>query len=143
MRVTMSGGQAYPPLLTEVRHALLVLGSVKLTEDVSATVPVLTLYEESFQSEVLSLDSSGRINSYLLNYQVSYSLVGNDGNALLPRQSVKLQREFTFDRLNVLATEKQREFLQEEMRRDAAQQILRRLASLNFPRPDSAHAAQP
>lgn len=143
MRVTMSGGQAYPPLLTEVRHALLVLGSVRLTEDISATVPVLTLYGESFQNEVLSLDSSGRINSYLLNYQATYSLAGSDGKALLPTQSVKLQRELSFDRLNVLASEKQGEFLQAEMRRDAAQQILRRLASLNFPKPDSTHAAQP
>jgi len=143
MRVTMSGGQAYPPLLMEVRHALLVLGSVKLTEDVSASVPVLTLYSESFQNEVLSLDSSGRINSYLLNYRATYSLAGSDGKALLPMQAVKLQRELSFDRLNVLASEKQGEFLQSEMRRDAAQQILRRLASLNFSKPDTARATQP
>ncbi|MDH4134528.1 MAG: LPS assembly lipoprotein LptE [Gammaproteobacteria bacterium] len=143
MRVTMSGGQAYPPLLTEVRRALLVLGSVRLTEDVSAAVPVLTLYSEVFQNEVLSLDSSGRINSYLLNYRASYSLADGKGNTLLPKQSVKLQREFSFDRLNVIATEKQGEFLQTEMRRDAAQQILRQLASLNLAKPDTARAAQP
>lgn len=129
LRVTM-GGASYPPLLVEVRNALLALGNVRLTDDVSASVPVLQLHAESSASQVLAIDSSGRISAYLLNYRVDYSLVGTDGKPLLPRQSVKLQREYGFDRLNVIATEKQSEFLQSEMRRDVAQQILRRLASL-------------
>jgi outer membrane lipopolysaccharide assembly protein LptE/RlpB len=54
-----------------------------------------------------------------------------------------LQREYSFDRLNVIATEKQSELLQTEMRRDAAQQILRRLASLNFAHRANGNASQP
>lgn len=129
LRVTMGGG--YPPLLVEVRNALLQLGTVRLTDDVAAPVPVLQLHGERSLSRVLSIDASGRISAYLLDYRVDFTLAGADGKPLLPRQSVKLQREYTFDRLNVLATEKQSEFLQTEMRRDAAQQIVRRLASLN------------
>jgi len=135
LRVTM-GGVGYPPLLVEVRNALLALGNVRLTDDVSASVPVLQLHRESSVSQVLAIDSSGRISAYLLNYRVDYSLVGADKKPLLQNQSVKLQREYGFDRLNVLASEKQSEFLQNEMRRDVAQQILRRLARF-----DSASAA--
>ena len=127
LRVTM-GGAGYPPLLVEVRNALLALGNVRLTDDVSASVPVLQLHRESSVSQVLAIDSSGRISAYLLNYRVDYSLVSADKKPLLQNQSVKLQREYDFDRLNVLASEKQSEFLQGEMRRDVAQQILRRLA---------------
>jgi len=127
LRVTM-GGKGYPPLLVEVRNALLALGSVRLTDDVSASVPVLRLHSESSASQVLAIDGSGRISAYLLNYRVDYSLTGADKKPLLQKQSVKLQREYGFDRLNVLASEKQSEFLQNEMRRDVAQQILRRLA---------------
>lgn len=127
LRVTM-GGAGYPPLLVEVRNALLALGSVRLTDDVSASVPVLQLNSESSTSQVLAIDSSGRISAYLLNFRVDYSLIGADKKPLLQNQSVKLQREYGFDRLNVLASEKQNEFLQSEMRRDVAQQILRRLA---------------
>ncbi len=130
LRVTM-GGAGYPPLLVEVRNALLALGNVRLTDDVSASVPVLQLHSESSVSQVLAIDSSGRISAYLLNYRVDYSLIGADNKPLLPNQSVKLQREHGFDRLNVIASEKQSEFLQNEMRRDVAQQILRRLAGLN------------
>lgn len=142
MRVTMGGG-SYPPLLVEMRNALLALGAVRLTDDVAAGVPVLRLYGETSVSEVLAIDSSGRVSGYLLNYRVDFALDGGDGKPLLPAQSVKLQREYTFDRLNVLATEKQSDFLQSEMRRDATQQILRRLASLNAAHAADGHADQP
>lgn len=142
MRVTM-GGTGYPPLLIEVRSALLALGTVKLTEDVSAPVPVLQLTGESALQDVLAVDSSGRITAYVLNYRVDFALLGKDGKVLLPSQSVKLQREVSFDRLNVIASEKQSDFIQTEMRRDAAQQILRRLASLNVARAAGAHVDQP
>ena len=131
LRVTM-GGAGYPPLLVEMRNSLLALGGVRLTEDVSAGVPVLQLHSESSATQVLAIDSSGRISAYLINYRVDYSLIGADNKPLLRNQSVKLQREYGFDRLNVIATEKQSEFLQNEMRRDVTQQIVRRLASLNI-----------
>jgi len=130
LRVTMSGA-GYPPLLVEVRNALLAAGDVRLTDDVSASVPVLQLLSETSENQVLAIDSSGRISAYLLNYRVDYSLIGADKKPLLPKQSVKLQREYGFDRLNVIASEKQSEFLQNEMRRDVARQILRRLASVH------------
>ena len=133
MRVTM-GGSSYPLLLVEMRNALLALGKVRLIDDISAAVPVLNLYGETQASQVLAIDSGGRVSAYLLDFRVDFSLDGADRKPLLARQSVKLQREYTFDRLNVIATEKQSEFLQNEMRRDATQQILRRLASLNFAR---------
>lgn len=142
MRVTM-GGNSYPPLLIEVRNALLALGTIKLTEDVSAAVPVLQLTGESTQQDVLAVDSSGRITAYVLNYRVDFTLLGKDGKALLSSQSVKMQREVSFDRLNVIASEKQSDFIQTEMRRDAAQQILRRLAGLNVARATGSHADQP
>ena len=141
LRVTM-GGTGFPPLLVEVRNALLALGNVRLTDDVSASVPVLHLYSESSTNQVLAIDSSGRISAYLINYRVDYALDGADSKPLLPKQSVKLQREYGFDRLNVIASEKQSEFLQNEMRRDAAQQILRRLASLNYQRVPGDNADQ-
>lgn len=135
LRVTMAGA-GYPPLLIEVRNALLGLGTVNVTDDLAA--PVLQLYGESSAGRVLAIDASGRVSAYLLEYRVDFAVNGADGKPMLPRQAVKLQREYTFDRLNVLATEKQSEFLQTEMRRDAAQQILRRLASLNRAAPADA-----
>jgi LPS-assembly lipoprotein len=142
LRVTM-GGSGYPPLLVEVRRALLTLGTVKLTDDAAARVPVLQLLSETTQNQDLAIDSTGRASAYLLNYRADFALAGADGKPLLPAQSVKLQREYTFDRLNVIASEKQSDFIQTEMRRDAAQQIVRRLASLNTARATNRDASQP
>lgn len=141
LRVTMSG-TGYPPLLVMVRNSLLALGGVKLTDDVSANVPVLELHRESSERQVLAIDSNGRISAYLINYRVDYSLIGADKKPLLRYQSVKLQREYGFDRLNVIATEKQSEFLQNEMRRDVAHQIVRRLASIKSVSPPENDANQ-
>jgi LPS-assembly lipoprotein len=141
LRVTMGSG--YPPLLVDMRNALQTLGNVRVTEDVSAKVPVLQLLSESSVNQLLAIDSSGRPSAYILNYRVDFSLTGADGKPLLEKQSVKLQREYSFDRLNVIATEKQSDFLQSEMRRDAVQQILRRLASLNVAHAAEGHADQP
>jgi LPS-assembly lipoprotein len=142
MRVTM-GGSGYPPLLVEMRKALLALGTVQLTDNVTARTPVLQLLGETIQNQELAIDSSGRPIAYLLNYRANFSLTGADGKPLLPAQSVKLQREYSFDRLNVIASEKQSDFIQAEMRRDAAQQIVRRLASLNTAGATNSDATQP
>lgn len=130
LRLTMRDGGANPPLLTEIRHALQAYGHVRITDDISAAVPILNIENENTNREVLSYDSLGRVSTFNLNYRVNFSLIGVDGKPLLSKQSVRLQREYTFDRLQVLATEKQSDFLQTEMRRDIAQQILRRLSSL-------------
>ena len=146
LRLTMRGAAGHPPLLTEIRNALQAQGTVHVTDDVSATVPVLNIEQELTSQDVLAFDSLGRVSAYNLNYRVNFSLHGADGQPLLTQQSIRLQREYTFDRLQVLASEKQSDFVQTEMRRDIAQQILRRLARVRTPSTSTgvpADAAQP
>ncbi|HEX9625704.1 MAG TPA: LPS assembly lipoprotein LptE [Acidiferrobacterales bacterium] len=129
MRVAAAGG-AYAPLAIEMRHVLSAQAGVRIVDAVDAGVPTLTLSEEHVESQVLAIDVTGKVSDYLLNYRVQYSLADGQGRELISVESVKLQREYTFDKLSVLAKEKEEEFLRREMQRDAVQQILRRLASL-------------
>jgi LPS-assembly lipoprotein len=129
MRIASAGG-AYAPLAVEMRNALSTQAGVRLVDAVDGGVPTLTLSEEHIESQVLAIDITGKVSDYLLNYRVQYSLTDAQGRQLVPIESVKLQREYTFDKLSVLAKEKEEEFLRREMQRDAVQQILRRLASL-------------
>lgn len=126
MRVTMSGGGAWPPLLVEVREALRTQGGARLSEEPG--VPTLALYEEHAETQVLATDSSGRASDYLINYRISFALLDAAGKEWLPRQHIKLQRDFRSDRLNVLAGDRENEFLRREMRHDAVQQLIRRLS---------------
>lgn len=128
MRVTTPGGPAYPPLMVEMRTALQSQAGVQLVD--TPGVPTLTLLEESIESLVLAIDSTGKASHYLLNYKLGFALSDAAGKELLGPQSVKLQREYSFDKLSVLAKEREEEYLRREMRRDAVQQVLRRLAGV-------------
>ncbi len=121
---------AYAPLTVEMRNALKGQAGIQIVEDMAASAATLTLAGEQIESQVQAIDISGKVSDYLLNYSVAFSLTAADGQVLLPLQFIKLQREYTFDKLNVLAKEREDEFLRQEMRRDAVRQILRRLASL-------------
>lgn len=109
-----------------VRNALIVDAGARITE--AAGVPLLTLTSESIQSEVLAITAAGTQSDFLLNYSIGYSLRAADGAMLIPARTIRLQREYTFDKLNVLASERHDDFLRAAMRRDAVQQILRALA---------------
>ena len=119
---------AYAPITVEMRNALKGQGGVKLVEDLDIPAATLSLSNEIIESQVLAINITGKVSDYLLNYSVTFTLTAADGKPLLGPQTIKLQREYTFDKLNVLAKEKEDEFLRLEMQRDAVQQILRLLA---------------
>ena len=82
---------------------------------------------ESYSKRVLSVDSSGRATEYGLSYKVRFRLQDADGGVWLPDEFISIQRDLRFDATAVLATSGQETVLQEEMRREAVIQILRRL----------------
>ena len=138
LRVAVEGNQLQnDPLLVAMKDALRSQTDV-LVED-TGKAPLLQLYGERLDSEVLSVDSTGKVAQYLLKYQVSFRLSDKDGKPLSEPQTVRAQREQSFDRLNVLLTERETQEQQRAMRRDAVQQILQRLARIN---PENPHADQ-
>lgn len=131
LRVTMADRMAYPPLLVEMRNALYAQAHVQLAA-LDQPVPQLSLFGEFFEAQVLTIDARGNVSGYLLNYKVSFSLRDAGGKPLVADQTVKLQREYDFDPLNVLAKEREEGYLRAEMQREAVQQILRRLAAVKL-----------
>lgn len=118
------------PLLVAMKNALRSQTNIQV--QVSDEVPRLVLYGEQSDSRVLSVTSTGKVDEYLLKYEVSFRLAGVDGKLLAPPQTVKVQRDHQFDRLNVLAKEREEQELRREMQRDAVQQILRRLSRISL-----------
>jgi LPS-assembly lipoprotein len=118
------------PLLVAVKNALRTQTDVQIQE--SGDAPRLLLYGEQLDSQVLSVTSTGKVDEYLLKYEVSFRLVNVDNKLLSEPQTVKVQRDHQFDRLNVLAKEREERELRNEMQRDAAQQILRHLSRISL-----------
>ncbi len=127
MRVTVAGSQAAnDPLRLAVEDALRLQAGVTVVQ--AADVPTLVITGERVESQVLTVDASGRAGEYLLRYEIGYSLIGADGEAMLPPQSLRLQRDYRFNPLNVLAKEQEEANIRYELRRDALSQIVRRLS---------------
>jgi len=123
------------PLLVAMRNSLRSQTDIQIQE--SGDVPQLILYGEQSDSQVLSVTSIGKVDEYLLKYEVSFRLMDKDGKLLSPPQTVKVQRDHQFDRLNMLAKEREEQELRREMQRDAVQQILRRLSRINLVNSDA------
>jgi LPS-assembly lipoprotein len=128
VRVTRSDGSgAYDPFVIEMQQALRAQAKVAIVE--TGDVPQLVLYGEREESRVLSVGSDGYVSEYLLRYEASFKFVGADGKELVKPQTVRLLRAYSFDPSNVLAKEREAAELRNAMRRDAVQQIMRRLSS--------------
>ncbi|MHB8346455.1 MAG: LPS-assembly lipoprotein LptE [Acidiferrobacterales bacterium] len=130
LRVTMGGGAAYPPMLVEMRDALRTETGTRLINNPAARVPTLSLWGENIGSEVAAIDVTGRATEYLLDYEVSFSLTDAAGRQIIPARTIKIQRQYSFNKLNVLATGRETGFLQDDMRRDAVRQIIRQLVAV-------------
>lgn len=122
VRVVMAGG-ANEPLAVAVREAVAQAGA-QVVESTDA--PALSLVGERVESQVASVrTTTAKASEYTLRYAATFRL---DGPHPLPLQTIQLQRDYTFDPNNVLAKEREERELLRDMRRDAAQQIVRRLA---------------
>lgn len=138
LRVAVMGSQQRnDPLLVAMKNALRTQTDIQVED--TGKAPLLQLYGERLDSQVLSVGSTGKVDEYLLKYEVSFRLIGQDGKSLSEPQTVRVQRDQTFDRLNVLATEQEIQEQRRQMRRDAVQLILRRLARIT---PENPHADQ-
>lgn len=123
VRVVPATPLANDPLTVAVRDALTQSGGHVVD---TPGVPALVLMGEQTESRVASVSTAtAKASGYLLLYSLSFRL---DGLRPVPAQTIRLQRTYTFDPTQVLAREQQEQELLRDMRRDAAQQIVRRLA---------------
>ena len=127
IRVMVAGSQvANDPLRLAMEDMLRIYAGATVAQ--ASDTPTLVLIGENINSQVLTVDASGKVSGYLLRYEISYSVLGAAGEELAPPQMLRLQRDYRFNPLNVLAKEQEEENLKRELRRDALYQIVRRLA---------------
>ena len=109
---------------------LLESGGVGVEPADAGAGPVLHLSGERFSRRVLSVDpNTGKAREFEVAYRVAFRLVGGDAVEMVPKQSVTLLRDYVFDADAVLGKSREQRVLQDEMRRDAAARIVRRIAS--------------
>jgi len=111
-----------------LRHALLSNGA-QLTAERDQASAVVSILRDSVSRRVLSVSATNQPNQYEVTYTVGFT-VNAAGKELLPPQEVSATRTYSFDERILLAKNHEEEILRQDMARDLADMVMRRLASL-------------
>jgi LPS-assembly lipoprotein len=117
------------PLAKELAKALPRSGT-EVVETVEQGVAVMNISANSFSTDVLSVGGNARATEYSLRYHVEFEVEDAGGTALLPKQTIELSRDFTFDASQALGVAAEVDLLTQELQRDMTQTILRRLEAI-------------
>lgn len=111
----------------EVKEQLRAAGSASVTS-VEEGRYTLTVYREDIEQIVLSASAATvKVVEYQLILTVSMSVSDANGKSVLSGENIRLTRDYTFDENAVLGKVAEENLLREELARQAASQILRRL----------------
>ena len=109
--------------------------NVKVVDDPKGAEAVLHFTEETRQKEILSLTGTGRVREFQLRYRVGFRVSDNKGGDYVPQNTIQLTRDVTFNDTEILAKEQEEQLLFRDMQSDMVQQVMRRLASAEKPKP--------
>ena len=109
--------------------------NARVVDDPAGAEAVLQFLEEARQKEVLSLTGTGKVREFQLRYRVAFRVHDNKGLDFVPPSSIMLTRDVTFNDTEILAKEQEELLLFRDMQSDMVQQILRRLAAAQRPKP--------
>jgi LPS-assembly lipoprotein len=111
-----------------LRHALLSNGAHLMQERDKASA-VVSIIKDSVARRVLSVSALNQPNEYEVTYTVRFAVTAGD-KELLPAQDVSATRTFSFDERLLLARDHEEDILRQDMARDLADMVMRRLSSL-------------
>lgn len=95
----------------------------------SATALLRILHEET-EKVVLTVDSDGKAREFELLLRITFEVKRPDNTVLLDQQVIDLNRDFVFDKSDLLGTNEEEQELYSEMRNDAAKLIVYRLQTI-------------
>jgi outer membrane lipopolysaccharide assembly protein LptE/RlpB len=127
-RIFVSESQA-ATVAAHVRSQLGLAGAA-LTASVGDASYRLLITNERLDRQVLSVSpQTGKVEEFQLLLRVSLSIMAASGETLVDQQQISLSRDFTYDEDAALGKFSEEQLLREEMTREAADQILRRLGA--------------
>ena len=109
--------------------------SVKVVDDAKAADAVLELTGENREKIILSLTGTGRVREFRLRYTVNYRVHDGKGVNYVAPTLVQLTRDVTYNDADILAKESEEQLLFRDMQSDLVQQVMRRLATVERPKP--------
>jgi len=139
--VRVTSATPYSELVTILERNLRNAGARVADADArKGEVARLEVVSERWGDLPIAIDERGRAQEFSLRYATIFSFHRADGTELVPQQSVELARDYVSPPENATGTSTEREILADELRREMAASILRRIDSVL--RAERAHATQ-
>jgi len=106
---------------------------VEVLEQAQADSAVLRIHAERLRSEPLTISGQARVREFVLVFDLDFELIDGRGETLIPRETLRLTREYSFDEQAILAATREEEFLRAELRQAMASRLMRRLEAVPAP----------
>ena len=107
----------------------------RVVDDPKQADAVLAFTDENREKNILSLTGAGRVSEFQLKYRVGFRVHDGKGGDYVPMSLVTLSRDVTYNDAEILAKEAEEQLLFRDMQSDMVQQVMRRLASAERPKP--------
>jgi len=107
MAVTYIKGEQPFSSLAKDFAAALKIHNVRVTQERSEATAVLDILDNSIDTEVLSVNTAGKVLEYDIVQTIQFSVVTAGNEVLVPEQTVRMRRDYIFSSTDVLG--KQRE----------------------------------
>lgn len=120
----------YSELVKLLRRSLLASGATLAGDDASAPASQLQVLSERWGDLPIAIDAQGRAQEYSLRYAVIFIFRREDGSELVPQQVIELSRDYVSPPTDATGTTTEREILADELRREMAASIIRRIDSV-------------
>lgn len=124
--VRVTSTTAYSPLAESLAIGLKYAGAIP-AEPGAKNVAHLQVLSERWGDLPIAIDAFGRAQEFSLRYAAVFVFRRADGSILVPQQVVELSRDYVSPPVNVTGTTTEREVLADELRREMAASILRRV----------------
>ena len=109
--------------------------NAKVVDDARGADAIFELSQEAREKIILSLTGTGRVREFRLAYRVNFRVHDGKGGDYVPMSLVTLSRDVTYNDAEILAKEAEEQLLFRDMQSDMVQQVMRRLASAERPKP--------
>lgn len=91
---------------------------------------VLQISQAQFVREAASFSGTALISEFRLTFRVQFRLLDDQGDALSTQRQVVLFRDYSFNSQEILASQREEEFLRGNLRNDMVNELIRRLEQL-------------
>jgi LPS-assembly lipoprotein len=81
------------------------------------------------RKEIQSIGDNARVREFLVRHTVQFRLLDSEGKEMIPLQTFEQSRVYQFNEQDILAAERENEFLRDDLADSLARMVVRRLGT--------------